>query len=214
MNTSCSCRLRFSASLRRRFCTSSVATPEGRVTSTSTPHPAIVIGESIDAPASPISLMAARRGAIPRSRRALTTMDGVIGSPSPERTLGGSAHWGAACWWAPTDHSASSARNGPMVMAGPHVTRTIVIIRLMNLITAISGVTTSVGSLVATAMAMPSRTSPPMPIPALTAAPLAASRGECRRSMRRRWRASRKRCPRSSHSAAASKFPAASAVRM
>ncbi|CAM5288127.1 hypothetical protein SGRIM128S_03962 [Streptomyces griseomycini] len=92
------------------------------MTSTSTPHPAMRIGPSMDAPASPISLMARASAGTPRSRRALTTMDGVIGSPSPLRTLAGSAQFGVACCWRPTAHSASSARNGPMVTAGPHTT--------------------------------------------------------------------------------------------
>ncbi len=38
--------------------------------------------------------------------------------------------------------------------------------------------------------------------------------GECSRSMRRWWRAARKRLSRSSHSSAASRFPAASAARI
>ncbi|CAM5657989.1 hypothetical protein SHIRM173S_08962 [Streptomyces hirsutus] len=53
-----------------------------------------------------------------------------------------------------------------------------------------------------------------MLMPAPTATPLAASTGEWSRSMRRWWRAARKRCSRSSHSSAASRFPAASAARI
>lgn len=67
--------------------------------------------------ASPISLMALRIAGMPRSRRALTTMDGVIGSPSPLRTLSGRAQAGAACCLLPTAHSASRANNGPSTTA-------------------------------------------------------------------------------------------------
>ncbi len=214
MNTSCSCRVRFSASLRRRFCTSSVATPEGSVTSTSTPHPAIRIGPSMLAPASPISLMAVLSGEIPRSRRALTTMDGVIGSPSPDRAFAGSAQAGAACCLRPTDHRASNARNGPIVSSGPQTTCTMRISRAMKSTVADSGVTTSLTWPVLMAITTPSATSTPTLMPAPTATPLAASTGEWSRSMRRWWRAARKRCNRSSHSSAASRFPAASAARI
>ncbi len=47
----------------------------------------------------------------------------------------------------------------------------------MNFTVAINGVTTCVTSFVATAMTMPRATSDPMPTPAPTATPLAASTG-------------------------------------
>ncbi|CAM5288087.1 hypothetical protein SGRIM128S_03961 [Streptomyces griseomycini] len=74
----------------------------------------------------------------------------------------------------------------------------------MKSIVALKGVMTSPAWPVLIAMTMPRATSTPMLMPVPTAMPLAASTGECSRSMRRRCRASRKRCSRSSHSWATS----------
>lgn len=140
-------------------------------------------------------------------------MDGVIGSPSPDRALAGRAHWGAACWFLPTAHRPSRTAHGPIVTSGPHVTVMMKTIQRTSSISAMVGAPMSVQSLFATASMMPRSKRPPAPMPSPAAMPLAASMGAVSRSMRRRWRSWRKRCPRSSHSVAASMFPAASAAR-
>lgn len=122
---------------------------------------------------------------MPRSRRALTTMDGVIGSPTVLLWVAGRVQAGAAWRRRPTDHMASRAAHGATATSGPHTMLTNTTAQRIRSITVMIGVTTSVMSFSAMASTTPSPSSPPAVAPVPTAAFFATRIGEVSRSIRR-----------------------------
>ena len=161
------------------------------MTSTSTPHPAIRIGPSMDAPLSSIARIAPRRAAMPRSRTAVTTIDGVIGSPSVDRCDAGSDHCGAACPRRPVFHRPRKASHGARKTAGPHTTDTMMTAQRIMSMGNMTGPMTCAGSCSAMARTVPRASRPPAVVAVPTSAPLAMRCGALSRSMRRWWRAAR-----------------------